>query len=627
MRGFAVFTATLLVLAICCTSVTAWEFRMKGEMELRYRYISRTGPRDLFGDAEYQQLYGTPGPLYRSSIGLAGPNSRYVQVEGYSAKGSDAAYAQQRLWVYPEIKVNKAISIRGIFALQGNLNGTYARQYSPESSDLPSRPYYVGQSENWATNPHYSGWTMIDSRDIVAGVGMAVPVALAAWARITTPWGYLVFGRRPAGFGMGWVLHEEDVYARSLALIIPYGPLTFAFSQYLHDSGEDTDPNNEINIFHQYVPLSPVTWNFALPGATDKNKVIDWNQAAAVVYRSGNLDLGFMARIIRWSNVHSLRQLGAPRLTIRDDAVVPSIGLAYDNVTGELSSIFLNKTLPSGAPIYGDMFFLLGISYLKYFQGGFFLNAEHDFELIEVRRTGGRPISGFPQAWAIEGGFVAGPLKVSLAHFYRSGHDRRRGRFDPSVLIGFPWNEYDKWNWFLTAWGGGGHPIEPYNFLIGLYGAGNNSYNAAGNCTFTDFLAYCARVDYAVAANLNLFASIIHAERASNTGTFMPYTGRATGTSLIERDFALCPNTAMQRRNTPDNDLGMEFDVGMSWKLLENLEFKFLFAYWQPGNWFKWNYRDWALGEGINIDGVTGLNPGRTIDPLIAIQTGLLINF
>jgi hypothetical protein len=154
-------------------------------------------------------------------------------------------------------------------------------------------------------------------------------------------------------------------------------------------------------------------------------------------------------------------------------------------------------------------------------------------------------------------------------------------------------------------------------------------YNSAGNCTYKDFLAYAARIDYAVAANLNMFASFIHAERASNTGTPV---GNFDGWLWRNRGAGEFP-TEYPDGTVPDNYLGYEIDVGFDWKVLENLTWKFLFAYWQPGDWFKYAYVDRSratqLSVGAPIPPYTWgeTNPGRTIDPLIGIQSSLLIEF
>ena len=194
---------------------------------------------------------------------------------------------------------------------------------------------------------------------------------------------------------------------------------------------------------------------------------------------------------------------------------------------------------------------------------------------------------------------------------------------------------YDGWNYFLTRWGGGQGPIEPYNYLIGLYGSGNSSFDSAGHCTYNDFLAYAARIDYALAANLNLFSSIIRAERASNTGTPI---GIYSGISTLDRDRGRVP-TALPRTlltvpNVPNNDLGWEVNLGLDWKILESATFKLLCAWWQPGSWFKWAYQDRSQYDfhysglgGLDWAGTQIINPDRAIDPIIAVRTGVLVQF
>ena len=140
---------------------------------------SRTGNNDLFGNALVAQARPLPATVWefsRSLVGLAGPNARYVQTEGYSAKGCDAGFHEQRLWMWPRVDVTKAVELRAFLTLSGNLNGNYVRQVvqPPVLGVYPNAA--IGPSENWGTNPHYSGWLMPESRDIVNGVGMGVMV-------------------------------------------------------------------------------------------------------------------------------------------------------------------------------------------------------------------------------------------------------------------------------------------------------------------------------------------------------------------------------------------------------------------------------------------------------------------
>jgi len=241
-------------------------------------------------------------------------------------------------------------------------------------------------------------------------------------------------------------------------------------------------------------------------------------------------------------------------------------------------------------------------------------------------------------------------MKLTLANFYRSGGDRRRGYFWLGSATGRQITPYantysvDKTSFFVNFLGGGETPARPYCYLLAHYGAGNNSYSATGQCLFQDFLAYAARVDYAVASNLNLFASCIFAQRASNTGTPQgfyngtwapqvdtnqanaPNSGTISGNSFMPFTWYVTPNV-------PDNDLGWEVNAGINWKLLENFRFDALFAYWKPGKWFNWAYRDMTSSNPYIFDPndprtITGLvHPERRIDAIMAYQLGFRADF
>jgi hypothetical protein len=630
MRKVAPIFFCLAVTVFCVETSRAWEFSLRGEAEWRYRYISRTGPGDLFGNAEQAQK---PGNATATSIGFSGPQALAVRVEGYSSKGSDAAYAEQRFFLYPEFKLNEAIRIRANVTFQGNVNANYR-----------------GGGANWVTNPHYSGWTMVDSRDLYATTGLAVPILRAFWATVRTPLAILTVGTRPAAFGLGWNVHEDDSFARSLALIVPYGPMSFVLSQYLHDAGyQHTDPNDDRN-----TRLSLYT----IASGVDQNKVFKLNTAVAVRYAQGSLDCGTLLYLISRENQHSLMQPGG---TYQDDREASSIVSMLTNWPAwKLDYSTANM------PMYiADISNLTGIAYFKYTNGRVALNAEYDCIKTDVRRNGGRPLSGFAQAWAAEGSAYAGPTKVSIAGFYRSGWDRRGGWVNVGTPIGRVWYKDNGNNWrmafvndkmdhFLAVFlGGGDSPIRPYNFLMGLYGTGNNSYTSTGVATYEDFLGVAARLDYAVAANLNVFASFLKGRRASNTATPVGfYNGvwalgvltpadqaNNPGSGTFYGPSGTYPYTGKPVPNVPDNDLGWEANAGFQWKVLENLTWKSLFAYWQPGKWFNWAYQDLTVSTvnlimpvppdtNPNYGNLTGsINPSRTISPIIAFQSSFLFEF
>ena len=126
--------------------------------------------------------------------------------------------------------------------------------------------------------------------------------------------------------------------------------------------------------------------------------------------------------------------------------------------------------------------------------------------------------------------------------------------------------------------------IKQYAWLVGIYGGGNNSFDGRGYWTAQDFLSYAARLDYTVAANLNVFGSYVSMNRASDTGTRL---GQLTAAVPCRATSA-----AVAVPNVPDDYLGWEANVGVNWKLLEGLTFNSQFAYWQPGDWFKFAYVD-----------------------------------
>jgi hypothetical protein len=174
---------------------------------------------------------------------------------------------------------------------------------------------------------------------------------------------------------------------------------------------------------------------------------------------------------------------------------------------------------------------------------------------------------------------------------------------------------------------------------LGLYGGGNNSYDQRGKPTFHDFLAYAARLDYAVASNLNVWGSFMYAMRDSNTATPVGFfSGRDTNAGVrahpgFAAPFTLPPlwqyTQTVAIPNVPDNYLGMEWGVGLNWKLLEGMTLNSRFAYWQPGDWFKYAYVDYGSLITTTMGGLAGIpiNPNRGIDPIIGLQTSLEFDF
>jgi hypothetical protein len=220
----------------------------------------------------------------------------------------------------------------------------------------------------------------------------------------------------------------------------------------------------------------------------------------------------------------------------------------------------------------------------------------------------------------LELGGLCGPAKLSLVTFWRSGHDRQGGVLDTSSASGSTGTVTQVGDSWVQYVGGAGTAVAPYNWLIGWYGTGNNSYDAVGRPMYTDFKAFAGRADYAIAANLNAYVSYMYASRASNTGSWWGEYNGGVGTVPVVRG-----------NNVADDNLGWEADIGTSWKILENLTWEFKFGYWKPGNWFKTAYQDLSstntLGSGAFGAQTVPVNPNRSIDPIIGLQSVIRIDF
>ena len=144
-RFFTIMLGVLLIAAVTAPAL-AWEFAMTGEMEWRYRYFARQGSADLFGSVS---LYPA-GVVDQQALGLAGPVNNAVLVQGFSAKQADAQTNETRVWLYPEIRVNPAVRMRGEYWVTGtNLRGLYDGTGINTSVTPPN---------NWVTNFGYNGW-------------------------------------------------------------------------------------------------------------------------------------------------------------------------------------------------------------------------------------------------------------------------------------------------------------------------------------------------------------------------------------------------------------------------------------------------------------------------------------
>jgi hypothetical protein len=278
------------------------------------------------------------------------------------------------------------------------------------------------------------------------------------------------------------------------------------------------------------------------------------------------------------------------------------------------------------------------IGWMKYNNGRFFANAEvSNYDRVRRRDMNPNgPLYLEDVRYTAEIGFVAGPAKLSLLGSWAGGADRRQGQLLDRCA---------------GAFGGGtilGNNIvyRPYSYLmVHSYAGGNGAFSVTNGWkgNFVDGWFLGARLDYAVAANLNTYVTACYAERVSQSYGmgFMGPAG-ATGKSSLQNAIgspilthAILGPHAFFNRNAPaipDLSLGWEFDAGFDWKLLEGLALKLDTAIWLPGKWFSYAYVDrsvagWSSFATHVAGNAYGTNPGRDIDPVVATSLRFEANF
>jgi len=407
------------------------------------------------------------------------------------------------------------------------------------------------------------------------------------WLTAQTPWGIIAMGKRPSLFGLG--TRNDGTYERvsdTLALVSEWGPL-------------------RISALNGYPWRSGTAF---IGDLADKSGVRPMDASIQVTYRAAVVDIGAYARWVQiWTGGESFNNAGAASLVNR------RAGNSSTRTDWE------------------------GVYYLKYFNGRFFFNSElsHMFKRFTRQQSMDQTPGGFVSLRAggygstlaptyidewkslIIAGTVCGPAKVSGLWFWHGpGLDRRAG-----FVI-------DNQGYDMAAAGTpteGFHTtvFQPYSWLMAMqYGGGNNGFSAANSNdgSLYDATAYAARVDYAVAANLNTWVSFIWADRVSKS---YPW-GYVTVNNNYNTVYNTVPAGAAARGlvavpSIPESNLGWEVDLGLDWRLLEGFRFEALVGYWQPGRWFNYacvdlGVRNWNNPAPGNI---WGINPDRAIDPVV----------
>ncbi len=484
--------------------------------------------------------------------------------------GSDASWQFMYMINNMEIRINPALRVRGLYYIGAWEPAELARGITAAS---------------W-----YYNYTMPGvQRSFSPGYWNTL------WLTAQLPWGTLALGKRPSIFGTGLSWNgAENRSSESLSLVANYGPLRIGIGFYPSREGNEGYYNRFADKNNRRV------YDVGLP---------------TITYRTCSTDIGFIMNYVR-------RHRGPDRY-IRTAAVKA------------------NEETRDREDFYGGV-------YMKYNNGRFFLNSEFNwYDRLDRRRDvnafPGGAVTEYTQNYRImtELGVMAGPTKVSLLGAWLSGPDRRAG-YTANINQGTLTNAIQTGTVvgasnfrYQSATSSNTGLFRPYSYLmVYAYGLGAYMNSDTVNGYVEDAMTYGARMDYAVAANLNVYGSFFWADRVGNGygwGYLAP-DPNINGTGAVGGAYrgtfaAGVPVTVAP--NIPDNNLGWEVDAGFDWKLLEGLLVNCTFAYWQPGQWFNYAAISKA-NPGWNTPNAGnnwGTIPGRNIDPTFGMELKVVGEF
>jgi hypothetical protein len=604
--GFAYVGLMAMFLVALSGPAVAWEFGMTGSFNWTHEWYNQQGSKGFFGNYNVDN----------ASRGTANLNFwDGGQFDTSFVSGANAA------WSYLQVDFDLIIKINSALRLYGH--------YRLGSWGDPASSYYITQDAPGVWNAFSEGqWTQF-------------------WAAANFPWGVFAIGKRPWKFGTGLQYDGSDSSTtESMALTVPYGPFDIGIAYYpFRFAGSSgiwviNGSNRNVHAFADPYDL-PV---YVDP---DDDRRTPSGEYYSRADRSGAFSNDFLAYV-----------------TYSNGPLSAGILSAYGSYhVGPEADLRAPDESPLIVPLDSELFH--GTVYGKYNNGRFFLNSELAW-LYWTDRFGAQPPNGtvmpfpptaqgpaggpgeppdppagFPslpqtryieqlQA-GIETGILAGPAKISFLSLWSPGPDRRNGMYidrQPAAFVRHPTYDTRLGNYSL---------ILPYSFLFAYdYGSGIHAYNLSGNGFIRDAFVLAGRLDYAVAANLNLFGSFFWAQRSSDGyewGCLRPEISddtpaRATGNVDFSR---VSPGAYMSQNNRTPNiterSLGYEIGLGFNWKLLEGLTCGINISYWAPGKWFTYACIDRADPNWNNDNQPRGGTRDRSIDAVIGGMYNLTAEF
>ena len=520
----------------------------------RYLYASQMGNRGFFGPYNID-MGSTEGDL-------ASLNGWFQQK---MVSGSTGVISRTRLVIFPVLKVNPAVAVRGTFQIGPILPDNLRDVVTPETRLLVAEIRRLRFAGKWRR----------------------------LWIEVNTPLGMVYYGNRPFLQGCGLQFSSprtaeetEDTTERSEEILqfeTFTGPLTFGAGFYPWRLG------------------SPRYWN-----PEDHNAARVAHVLGYLRYGSGCVDTGVGGFYLTFNEGPESERTKEARASLAPSTTTATEGWSYFKYSN--GSIFFN--------IEADWYYRTIRRQRS--QNGLFLGASRDRQPIEALIPGGggsRFAPSYIESWRYmtEFGFFSGPTKLSFLLAHMPGPDRRHGIIiDKQPYV----QDRDK-----SAYG----VFYPYCLLMAkVYRAGVNSFRdmSASNVV-------AGLIEYMPASNLSVYASLMYAHRASqgySWGYIRPNPSRSAFGKIDFRQRGSFDNPAP---TIPDDDLGCEVDLGLRWNLLENWQLHCRGAYWQPGRWFNYacvdkSIPDWDEPSSQNNFGV---NPNRTIEPIVGFELYLDTKF